>query len=116
MATVVSLRGRLGDPDLDPALNPDVVYVGRRQWWGPGRLLDGHRLANPYSIRRYGRTEALRLYRARLATLPDLAGLLEPLRGKVLACWCTPDPCHADILAELLGTDPDTLTTMEGLF
>ena len=110
MAAVVSLRGRLGDPALDPALNPDVVYVGRRQWWGPGRLLDGHRLANPYSVARHGRTEALRLYRARLATLPDLAELLVALHGKTLACWCTPAPCHADVIAELLDDDRLTLT------
>ncbi len=110
-AAVVSLRGRLGDPDLDPALNPDVVYVGRRQWWGPGRLLPGHCLANPYSVRVHGRAEALQLYRARLTTLPDLDELLAALHGKTLACWCAPEPCHADILAELLGAD-DLATTL----
>ena len=101
--TVINLRGRLDDPDHDPALNPDVVYVGRRQWWGPGRVLDGHPLANPYSARRYGRAEALRLYREWLSARPDLNALLEPLRGKTLACWCAPEPCHAHVLAETLA-------------
>ncbi|MDX2820370.1 DUF4326 domain-containing protein, partial [Streptomyces ipomoeae] len=26
--------------------------------------------------------------------------LVPPLRGKTLACWCAPELCHADILAE----------------
>lgn len=30
------------------------------------------------------------------------AELLEPLRGKNLACWCkAEEPCHADVLLEL---------------
>lgn len=35
-------------------------------------------------------------------TRKDVARLLEPLRGKDLACWCALDkPCHADVLLEL---------------
>lgn len=30
------------------------------------------------------------------------AKLIEPLRGRNLACWCRPgDPCHGDVLLEL---------------
>lgn len=31
---------------------------------------------------------------------------LEPLRGKTLACWCAPEPCHGDVIAELLVRSP----------
>jgi hypothetical protein len=104
VTTVISLRGRRDDPDYDPTLNPDVVYLGRRQWWGPGRLLDGHPLANRFSVRKYGRDVALASYRQWLLALPDLDAHLTKLAGKTLACWCKePDrevACHCDIVAE----------------
>lgn len=31
---------------------------------------------------------------------PSLLSRLTELRGKALACWCAPEPCHADILQE----------------
>lgn len=34
----------------------------------------------------------------KLPPRPDL----EPLRGKRLACWCHPLPCHGDVIVELL--------------
>ena len=27
------------------------------------------------------------------------------LKGKTLGCWCKPDPCHGDVLAELADKD-----------
>jgi Domain of unknown function (DUF4326) len=32
---------------------------------------------------------------------PELMGALGELRGKVLGCWCSPKPCHGDVLARL---------------
>lgn len=101
---VINLRGRRGHPHYDPALNPQVVYCGRAVWWGPGRRLPGHVLANPFSVRTYGRDEALARYRVWLPTVPDLDRILDELRGKTLACWCEPDPCHCHIIAELRAT------------
>ena len=37
--------------------------------------------------------------RERLTIEPDW---LEPLRGKDLACWCAPLPCHGDVIVRLL--------------
>lgn len=28
---------------------------------------------------------------------------LHELRGKVLGCWCKPQPCHGDVLVELVN-------------
>jgi len=97
--SVINLSGRRGHPDFDPELNPQVVYLGRRQWWGRGRLLDGHPLANRYSVSKYGRDIALNLYRDDLVRRPDLEQQLEALRGRVLACWCAPLRCHCHIVA-----------------
>lgn len=98
---VINLHGKRDNPLYDPAHNPNVVCVGDRQWWGHGRLLERHPLYNPYKVKKYGRGEAVRLYREHLFSRPDLLALLPGLRGKVLACWCDPEPCHAHLLAEL---------------
>ena len=31
----------------------------------------------------------------------DLVSWLPDVRGKVLACWCKPGPCHGDVIARL---------------
>jgi hypothetical protein len=75
------------------------VYIGRPSTWG-----------NPFEIGVHGtRDGVIEKYRRhmlrRLAEEPGLRRQLEELRGKRLACWCAPLPCHGDVLLELLGTD-----------
>lgn len=80
------------------------VYIGRA-----GRGHPGSDWANPFRIGDVGpdgqpltREQVLVSYRryaeARLRQDP---AWLDPLRGKVLGCWCKPRACHGDILAEL---------------
>ena len=75
----------------------DAVYIGRPSKWG-----------NPYKITGSGvdkivRAKVIENYRGwlacRLAVEPDF---LEPLRGKDLVCWCSPKPCHGDVLLEFM--------------
>lgn len=67
------------------------VRVDRQTRWG-----------NPFRIGRDGtREEVVAKYEAWLATRPDLLADLPSLRGKRLACWCAPLPCHGDVLARL---------------
>lgn len=33
---------------------------------------------------------------------PSLLSKLDTLRGKALGCWCAPEPCHGDVLAEMV--------------
>lgn len=47
------------------------------------------------------RQMALDAYRAHLEHSPDLLAALPELKGKVLGCWCKPEACHGDLLAEL---------------
>lgn len=80
----------------------DVRRIDRRSPWGnPFRIGAWHPEVT-YSVK-MTRDHVLILYRAwltaRLETEPDF---LEPLRGKRLACWCTPLPCHGEIILELL--------------
>jgi hypothetical protein len=109
---VVDLHDRRDHPDYDPDLNPTVIYVSRRQWWGPGRLLDEHPLKNPHLVDKpcrargchgvlHTREEAVAAYGRRLLAHPDLLALVPALRGKTLGCWCAPELCHAHVLAVL---------------
>ena len=67
------------------------VYIGRPSKWGnPFKLEDGQ-----------VREEVIEQYRAWLLEQPELLVDLHELRGKVLGCWCKPQSCHGDVLAEL---------------
>lgn len=69
------------------------VYIGRGRGsiWG-----------NPFhEDQRTTKSEVIERYRAWIQTQPQLMARLPELRGKVLGCWCKPDICHGDVLAEL---------------
>lgn len=74
------------------------IYIGRPSKWG-----------NPYSHKQGTQAqfvvptveEAIRKYEWWLKQQPDLMDSLRELKGKVLACWCKPGPCHGDVLARL---------------
>jgi hypothetical protein len=38
---------------------------------------------------------------------PSLLSRLAELRGRALACWCAPEPCHGDVLLQLLRSNHD---------
>jgi len=72
----------------------DAVYVGRPTNYG-----------NPYRMEIDGsREEVVAKYRVWLAEkLEENPNLLDPLKGKDLACWCPLNkPCHADVILEYL--------------
>lgn len=67
------------------------VYVGRPSKWG-----------NPFEIGKDGtREQVIAKYREYILSSPHLLRALPELKGKVLACWCSPKPCHADVLVEM---------------
>jgi len=99
--TVVNLKGHRGDPDY-----ADVVYVGRAMHRG-GWHLDGSQLASPFRPGRDGiRADVVAKYREHLLSRPDLLALLPELRGKRLGCWCVPELCHAQVIAEIADHGP----------
>ena len=68
------------------------VYVGRPTKWG-----------NPFKIGKDGtREEVVKKYRLWLMDDPILmADVKYELKGHNLICWCSPLPCHADILLKI---------------
>lgn len=77
--------------------NPRYVYVGR-----PGKGLKGP-WGNPFTTGT--RAEKIAQYeewmRERLAAEPKLRADVAALHGRILVCFCSPLPCHGDVLARL---------------
>lgn len=75
------------------------VRIDRRTKWG-----------NPHVIGRDGnRTEVIARFRndVRGWAPESRAEIVAELRGKTLGCWCAPQPCHGDVLAEIAeGAEP----------
>ena len=72
---------------------PYDVYIGRPGPWG-----------NPFVIGRDGtREEVIGKYEKWLTGNPELMARIASgeLTGKVLGCWCAPEACHGDVLAQL---------------
>lgn len=67
------------------------IYIGRPSKWG-----------NPYVIGKDGsRSEVIDKYRDYILSNQKLMADLHELKGKVLGCWCSPKPCHGDVLTDL---------------
>lgn len=99
--TVVNLKGHRDDPAY-----ADVIYVGRAVHRG-GWHLPASPLSSPFRPGPDGtRREVIEKYRRYLLGRPDLLALLPDLRGRRLGCWCLPEPCHAEVIAELADTPP----------
>ncbi|KAL0490343.1 hypothetical protein AKO1_006522 [Acrasis kona] len=48
------------------------------------------------------RSDVINEYREWIATKPHLVEKAKTeLRGKILACWCSPKACHGDVLAQI---------------
>lgn len=78
------------------------VFIGRPSKWG-----------NPFKIGRDGsRAEVIAKYRNWLASQVELLGDLDELRGKTLGCYCSPEPCHGDVLAGLADADEENVTAI----
>lgn len=94
MPTVVNIRS------LTPAALSSVARVDRSTVYG-----------NPFRITT-AKQRALVIARFRKYWLADeqewlRARAVQELRGKDLACWCAPLPCHADILLKWLYSELD---------
>lgn len=97
LTTVVSLKGKKNEwgPSLEYAPS-NLVYIGRRMYMG-GWNLEGSPFGNPFRGE-----NACQKYKKYISSNKRLLSKLSGLKGKLLACWCAPKPCHGDILRELI--------------
>lgn len=90
------------------------VYIGRKGIV----FINGKRFpnsdsiwANPYKVKDVGRTEAIEMYRTYIinklrnenSNQRNLFNELARLKGKNLGCWCVPEPCHGDVIVEMIS-------------
>ena len=69
---------------------PYDVFIGRPSKWG-----------NPWKVGYDGtREEVIKRYEHYILD-SELIHDVPELRGKVLGCYCSPKPCHGDILVRL---------------
>ena len=69
------------------------VYIGRPSKWG-----------NPFIVGNHGtRAEVIEKYRDYILKNLKLLNSLHELEGRILGCWCSPLPCHGNILIELIN-------------
>jgi hypothetical protein len=77
------------------------IYIGRGQggeqtFWG-----------NPFVIGKDGtREEVIQKYRTYVMGSEEHMKRISELEGKILGCWCSPAPCHGDVLVDL-ANKPD---------
>lgn len=81
---------------------PYDVYIGRA-----GRGEDGY-FGNPFPLRSEADRPAViekyrRYFYDRIAKDPEFRRRVEALRGKRLGCFCAPEPCHGDVIADYLN-------------
>ena len=75
------------------------VYIGRPSKWGnPFTHIKDKKTRAEFVVS--SRQEAVEKYREYILK-SDLLKEVHELKGKVLGCWCSPQACHGDILAEL---------------
>lgn len=71
---------------------PYDIYIGRPSIYG-----------NPFRLGKDGdRVEVLEKYRNYIMSSPRLLEQIKRLKGKTLGCWCKPELCHGDVIAEIL--------------
>ena len=75
------------------------IYIGRPSKWGNPF---SHRNGTSAEFRVGSRSEAIQKYEEWILNQPELMADLIELRGKVLGCWCSPKPCHGNVLSKLI--------------
>jgi Domain of unknown function (DUF4326) len=104
--TLINLHGlhlRKGDAvmreDGEVIIRNAWIYIGRYIRW---LKIPESRWRNDYKEGRDGTLEEIiAKYEADTLANPELLARLPALKGKTLACWCAPKPCHGDLLVRL---------------
>ena len=81
------------------------VYIGRPSKWGnPYTHLEN--TTAPYIVET--REEAIALYEQELRANPEMMKAVKAeLRGKVCGCFCSPLPCHGDVLVKIANEEDE---------
>lgn len=76
------------------------IYIGRPSKWGNPF---SHQIGTLAKFKVNSRKEAIDRYEEWIKRQPELISSLHELKNKVLGCWCSPKPCHGDVLIKLIN-------------
>ena len=78
------------------------IYIGHRNLrYGLPETI----WANPHYKDNCSQEEKVARFERHILSKPELFAQIPTLKGKRLACWCHPKPCHGDVLARLANDD-----------
>ena len=78
------------------------IYIGRELHY-PKTNFSRSKWANLPNVKKVGIKKSLELYEKHIRKTPELWDTLDELEGKVLGCWCKPNPCRGDVLIKLMN-------------
>jgi hypothetical protein len=97
--SIVELR-KLGYKSIHEWLqNPNHLYIGRANKY---LNLPASEWANPFPVAKYGRDNCIAMFGKMIRNDPERLAELPTLLGKEFGCWCSPEHCHGDELAEIV--------------
>lgn len=100
---VISLKGKKHECGNSlQHVPPNMTYIGRHMHMGGWKLSES-KWKNPFKVVGANRAECLAKYEAYIRGTPELLDALGELDGHTLACWCSPEGCHGDVLIKLVG-------------
>lgn len=95
--------------------DPNNLYIGRDMSFYPAlKNVKGSKWRNPYRHKRTSRQKCLKQYKSFVMN-SKLYHQLDELEGKVLGCWCSPEPCHGNVLIELIKEKKEAAITADKL-
>lgn len=101
-----SIAERIYARAVNRRTEPCDVYIGRGSPFGNPFAAGGSEFAHTIPVA--SREEAIKRYANWLTTDEQIEGWVKPsrdqiaaLRGQRLGCYCAPQPCHGDVLADL---------------
>jgi hypothetical protein len=103
-----NLKEWMDDPDNVYVARRGVVFIKDAETGIKSRFPEESSIfANPFKIGKDGtREDVINKYRGHIISMvnndEDFKCSLLELRGKNLGCWCCPEPCHANVLLELI--------------
>lgn len=89
--------------DKDKYSTNSQVYIGRPSKWGNPYTHRVSRTLAQYKVNT--RQQAIEAYKEWITNRDGkyLLDYLYELKDKILVCWCKPEDCHGDVLAELVS-------------
>ena len=85
---------------------PYDVYIGRRGSTPTSATGVNYPqiFGNPFSVKEYGRAGCIRKFKEyfldRVENDPPFRAEVLKLQGKILGCFCKPEACHGDVIAQ----------------